>query len=45
MTLEEVYNKIEQNKDASVDLLCELLKIPSIAAKETGGPEAIEFLS
>ncbi|MHA1219078.1 MAG: M20/M25/M40 family metallo-hydrolase [Candidatus Heimdallarchaeaceae archaeon] len=45
MTLEEVYNKIEQNKDASIDLLCELLKIPSIAAKETGGPEAIEFLS
>ncbi len=45
MSLEEVYQEIEHNKDASINLLCDLLKIPSIAAKKTGGPEAIEFLS
>jgi acetylornithine deacetylase/succinyl-diaminopimelate desuccinylase-like protein len=45
MTLEDVYKKIEQDKDKSIDLLCELLKIPSMAAKKTGAPEAIKLLT
>ncbi|MCE7741595.1 MAG: peptidase M20, partial [Candidatus Heimdallarchaeota archaeon] len=45
MTLDDVYQRIEEIKDESVNLLSELLKIPSIAAKKTGGPEAIEFLT
>ena len=45
MSLDDVYQVIENNKDKSIELLFELLRIPSIAAKKTGGPEAIEFLS
>lgn len=45
MTLDEVYQLIEKNKDKSIELLFDLLKIPSMAAKKTGAPEAIEFLS
>ncbi len=45
MTLEDVYRLIEENIEESIKLLSDLLKIPSIAAKKTGGPEAIAFLT
>ena len=45
MSLEDVFQVISANKDKSVDLLCEFLKIESIAAKNTGEQEAIDFLS
>lgn len=45
MSLEEVYQIIEKNRDKSIEILSNLLRIPSMAAKKTGAPEAIEFLS
>ena len=45
MSLDDVFQKITSGKDKSIELLCDFLKIPSIAAKETGEQEAIDFLS
>ncbi|MHA1827667.1 MAG: M20/M25/M40 family metallo-hydrolase [Candidatus Heimdallarchaeaceae archaeon] len=42
---QEVYDKIEQKEQESLDILFELLKIPSIAAKGMGHEEAISYLS
>lgn len=44
MSLNEVFESIDQKKDESINILSELLKIPSIAAKGTGTKEAIDFL-
>lgn len=44
MSLNEVFESIDQKKDESINILSELLKIPSIAAKGTGIKEAIDFL-
>ncbi len=45
MLLDDVFHKIADEKNESIELLCEFLKIPSIAAKGTGEQEAIDFLS
>lgn len=45
MNFEDVYQNIDMNKEKSVELLKEFLIIPSIAAKNTGSEEAIDFLS
>ena len=45
MSLDDVFNVIERRKTESQELLFELLRIPSIAAKNTGHEEAVEYLS
>lgn len=45
MTLEDVFQKIKEGKEKSIEILSKFLRIPSIAAKNTGAEEAIDFLS
>ncbi|MHA2357521.1 MAG: M20/M25/M40 family metallo-hydrolase [Candidatus Heimdallarchaeaceae archaeon] len=44
MTLDDVFQKIESNKERSIKLFTDFLKIPSVAAKGTGSAEALEFM-
>ena len=44
MSLEDVFQVIERNKEQSIELLKNFLKIPSVAAKNTGTEEAIDYL-
>ena len=45
MTLNEVFQRIEEKRENSIELLSKFLRIPSIAAKGTGAEDAIDFLS
>ncbi len=45
MSINEVFENINGNKQDSKNILFDLLRIPSIAAKKTGHDEAIDYLS
>ncbi|MHA1868594.1 MAG: M20/M25/M40 family metallo-hydrolase [Candidatus Heimdallarchaeaceae archaeon] len=44
MSLHEVSNLIYQNKEKSLEILFEFLRIPTVAAKNLGAQKAIDFL-
>ncbi len=44
MSIEETFRIIEKNKEQSIELLKDFLRIPSVAAKNTGTQEAIDYL-
>ncbi|MHA1551457.1 MAG: M20/M25/M40 family metallo-hydrolase [Candidatus Heimdallarchaeaceae archaeon] len=45
MSINDVFENIDGRKQESQDILFDLLRIPSVAAKNTGHDEAIDYLS